>query len=162
MKTTLLTFLLGILALSGPLEAAPATPSASPSAANQDDILTTLLKDGAPPPPESAFGLPQPQLLTEPRNLLSNAMITAPGTVRLAIELKNAGKTAPIKAYVFQIVDLGLPLLPNDDQFLHQSSSPKQKSLTYTFQKPGRYSVVATVITIHGEMGSTKLNLFAR
>ncbi|PIQ23910.1 hypothetical protein COW36_11570 [bacterium (Candidatus Blackallbacteria) CG17_big_fil_post_rev_8_21_14_2_50_48_46] len=150
------------LCLAPPLWAAPqATPK--PSNENQQqDLLKSILLDIAPPPPNQDFEIPQPVLLTEPRSLLSNAVIVAPGTVKMQIEVKNKNKIAPIKAYVFQVIDLGLPMLDFDDKFLHQSSSPKETSLKYTFAKGGRYAVVASVVTQQGDVGSTRLSLFAR
>lgn len=156
MRKLLLALLLGG-SLCPSLLAAP-----SPTPAPQQDLLKKLLLDIAPPPPSQAFEIPQPVLLTEPRSLLSNAVIVAPGTVKMRIEIKNKAKIAPVKAYVFQIIDLGMPLVDFDDKFLHQSNSPNQNSLRYTFPKSGRYAIVASVVTTHGDVGSTRLNLFAR
>lgn len=150
----ILAILLGLF-VSSPLLAAP-------SSVPEKDLLQQLLLDIAPPPPNQTFEIPQPVLLTEPRSLLSNAVIVAPGTVKIQIGIKNKEKIAPIKSYVFQIVDLGMPLVDFDDKFLHQSNSPHQNSLRYTFTKGGRYAIIASVITIHGDVGSTRLNVYAR
>lgn len=153
-------FLLG-LGLMLPATAAP-KPNPTPTPVAQDDLLQGIMKDFLPPKPDRPYELPQVVLRTEPQSLLSNAVITAPGTLRLQIELKNKDKVAPIKTYVYQVIDVGLPLVELDDKFLHQSSSPKDPSLTFTIPKGGRYAIVASVITTYGEVASARLNLFAR
>lgn len=141
---------------------ATAAPKPSPTPVAQDDLLQGLVKDFLPPKPDRPYELPQVVLRTEPQSLLSNAVITAPGTLRLQIEVKNKDKAAPVKTFVYQVIDVGLPLVELDDKFLHQSSSPKDPSLTFTIPKGGRYAIVASVITTYGEVASARLNLFAR